>query len=74
MEWEHRIPVRGSYALVAYHDENGNGQLDRSKLLGIPSGPYGFPNDARGSFGPPPLQAARFEAPGGSAKITIRVR
>ncbi|MFL5335203.1 MAG: DUF2141 domain-containing protein [Geminicoccaceae bacterium] len=34
----------GRYAVAAYHDLNGNGQLDTS-MLGLPTEPYGFSND-----------------------------
>lgn len=47
----------GRYAVVAYQDENRNGQLDKN-FLGIPTEPYGFSNDARGSMGPPSFDAA----------------
>jgi outer membrane protein len=40
-----RIPdlASGEYALVVYHDENGNGRLDKN-FIGIPSEPIGFSN------------------------------
>jgi MipA family protein len=40
-----RIPdlPPGDYALVVYHDENGNGRLDRN-FIGIPREPLGFSN------------------------------
>ncbi len=63
----------GSYAVVAYHDRNDNRELDR-KPFGIPSEPYGFSNDARGSFGPPSFEAARFEVTDGPTSITIRLK
>ena len=34
----------GSYAVVAYHDVNGNGQFDR--VLGIPREPYALSGQA----------------------------
>lgn len=42
----------GQHAIKAYHDVNANGKLD-TNWMGIPTEPYGFGNDARGSFGPP---------------------
>ena len=36
----------GDYAVAIYHDENGNGQLDK-RLFGIPKEPYGFSNNYR---------------------------
>ena len=47
----------GRYALNAFHDENGNGDLDTG-LFGIPTEGYGFGNDAKATFGPPSFDAA----------------
>lgn len=47
----------GDYAVVAYHDENGNGQLDRNPF-GQPTEPYGFSRDARGRMAPPKFEDA----------------
>ena len=41
----------GDYAIRFYHDVDGDGELD-TNLMGIPSEPFGFSNDARGNFGP----------------------
>ncbi|GIV36875.1 MAG: hypothetical protein KatS3mg032_1254 [Cyclobacteriaceae bacterium] len=50
----------GQYAFSLYHDVNNNGKLDTG-LLGIPSEPWGFSNNARGRFGPPHFNAASFK-------------
>ena len=47
----------GRYAVNAFHDENGNGELD-TNLVGIPSEGYGFANDPVIRFGPPEFEAA----------------
>lgn len=47
----------GTYALRAYHDENGNGQLDRN-LLGVPREGFGFGNDAPVILSPPNFRDA----------------
>ncbi|WP_114861345.1 DUF2141 domain-containing protein [Azospirillum brasilense] len=47
----------GIYALRAYHDENGNGQLDRN-LLGVPREGFGFGNDAPVLLAPPSFRDA----------------
>ena len=51
-----RVVFRGlppaRYAVNAFHDENGNGDLD-TNVLGIPLEGYGFANDAKGVMGPP---------------------
>ena len=47
----------GRYAVNAFHDENGNGDLD-ANVLGIPTEGYGFANDPPTSFGPPEFEEA----------------
>jgi uncharacterized protein (DUF2141 family) len=42
----------GLYAIIAFHDENGNGKLDKN-FWGVPTEPYGFSNGARAHLGPP---------------------
>lgn len=49
----------GEYAIKLFYDVNGNGKLD-TNLLGIPSEPFGFSNDAPASFGPAKWDAAKF--------------
>jgi uncharacterized protein (DUF2141 family) len=60
-EGDNTIAVRdvpaGSWAVLAYQDANGNGELDRN-FIGIPSENYGFSRDARGKFGPPSFDDA----------------
>ena len=48
----------GEYALLVYHDENSNGQLDRN-FIGIPKEPVGFSNGYRPK-GPPNFRKAAF--------------
>lgn len=50
----------GSYAIKAFHDENNNDDFD-TNFLGIPEEDYGFSNNARGLFGPPSWDAAKFQ-------------
>lgn len=61
--WHFEKLARGSYALKAFHDEDGDGDLD-TNFLGIPVEDYGFSNNASGLFGPPSWDAAcfRFDA------------
>jgi uncharacterized protein (DUF2141 family) len=61
----------GTYAIKLYHDENGNGELDRN-MIGIPSEGYGFSNNPS-SMGPPDFEAARF-AVSGDTRISISLR
>lgn len=51
--------TKGTYALAIYHDENSNGEFDRS-FLGWPIEDYVFSNYAQGSFGPPKFKDASF--------------
>jgi uncharacterized protein (DUF2141 family) len=42
----------GKYGFRYFHDENGNGAMDKS-MLGIPKEGFGFSNNAKATFGPP---------------------
>jgi len=59
----------GRYAVAVYQDENRNGKLDKN-FLGMPTEPYGFSNDARGSMGPPSFDAAAVDI-AATPKITV---
>lgn len=48
----------GDYAISTFHDENDNNKLD-TNFFGVPNEPYGFSNDARGTFGPPSFDKAK---------------
>lgn len=63
----------GTWAVVAYQDENGNGELD-TNILGIPKEPYGFSRDARGRFGPPGFDDAAIEIGAAPTTATVRLR
>lgn len=63
----------GRYALSGYHDLNGNGQLDRN-LMGLPTEPYGFSNNALGSFGPPSFQAASITLPAQGLTLDLPIQ
>ena len=60
----------GIYAVAVYHDENGNGELDKN-MLGIPTEGYGFSNNARGFMGPPTFADAAVTLKGQDQAITI---
>ena len=61
----------GEYAVSVFHDENGNQKMD-SNFLGIPKEGVGASNDARGHFGPPKYQDAKFNFTGNQTiKINI---
>ncbi len=63
----------GSYAVSAFHDLDANGRLN-TNLLGVPTEPYGFSNNARGTMGPPSFQAAAFVVPEQGLTIELRVQ
>jgi len=50
----------GKYAIRYFHDENENGNLD-TNTFGIPKEGYGFSNNAKGTFGPPPFEKWIFD-------------
>jgi len=51
---------RGEYALAAFHDEDGNGQINITPS-GIPSEGVAFSNDTMSPTGPPTFEMARFK-------------
>jgi uncharacterized protein (DUF2141 family) len=62
----------GEYAISLFHDVNDNETLDKSSL-GFPTEPYGFSNNALGSFGPPPFKKAKFYFNGNPKEMAIKV-
>jgi uncharacterized protein (DUF2141 family) len=63
----------GMYALVVFHDENGNGKFDRS-WLGLPKEGYAFSNNVRPVFKPPSFKAAAFDYTGADQWLTLVMR
>jgi len=63
----------GDYAVAAYHDKNGNGELD-TNMIGIPKEDYGFSNDARGRMGPPSFDDAKVTVQQPAQTIQINLR
>lgn len=41
----------GTYGIFVHQDMDGDGELDKN-MMGMPTEPYAFSNDARGMFGP----------------------
>ncbi len=58
-------------AIAAFHDENGNGTLDKN-ALGIPTERYGYSGGTRGLTGPPAFSEAVVEL--GNSPINISIR
>lgn len=63
----------GRYALSVFHDRDGNGKLT-TNLMGLPTEPYAFSNDAKGAFGPPRFQDAAFELPADGAGVALSMQ
>lgn len=63
----------GEYAISAWHDENGNGKMEKS-LIGIPKEGIGVSNDAKGKMGPPKFKDAKFQLNTVSKIIEITVK
>jgi uncharacterized protein (DUF2141 family) len=62
----------GSCAISAYHDVNGNGQLDKN-LLGIPTEPYVFSNQARPKFRAPRWEEAKMELGKNGSRVVLKL-
>jgi uncharacterized protein (DUF2141 family) len=72
-EWVLENMPYGRYSVKAFHDENGNSRLDKD-FLGMPTERYGFSNNARGRFGPPPFESAAFTLNSAQTTIAIEVK
>ncbi|MBA1274166.1 DUF2141 domain-containing protein [Stutzerimonas azotifigens] len=63
----------GRYAVLAYHDENDNGELDRRFGM-IPTEGYGLSNNPK-VMGPPSFEDSAFEVKADqAAEITLEMR
>ena len=47
--------MAGKYAVRFYHDENQNNVME-TNMFGKPTEGYGFSNNVKGTFGPPPFE------------------
>jgi len=61
----------GTYAASAVHDEDMNNKLNTG-MFGIPSEPYASSRGAKGRFGPPKWEDAKFEL--SSASVTESIK
>ena len=64
--------VPGTYALGAYHDENGNGRLD-TNFIGYPVEGYALSNGIRAVVSRPRFTDAAFTVAGGDCKVTLHI-
>ncbi|MCX6214980.1 DUF2141 domain-containing protein [Spirosoma sp.] len=62
----------GEYAIAVYHDENGNGKMDK-RMFGIPKEPYGFSNDFRPKLSAPKFGDCEFSVSDGGKTIRIKL-
>jgi uncharacterized protein (DUF2141 family) len=67
-----KVPA-GTFGISAFHDENSNGKLD-SNFVGMPTEDYCASRDARGTFGPPSFDDAKFDYRGGTKRLAARMR
>jgi uncharacterized protein (DUF2141 family) len=63
----------GTYAAQAFHDENGNGRLDRG-IFGIPEEGMGFSRDAPMHMAPPRFADAEFAVIEPVTAVDFRLR
>ena len=61
----------GEYAVAVFHDENGNGILDK-KIFGMPKEPYGFSNNFRPRLSAPKFKDCQFSV--GTSGKTINIK
>lgn len=66
------ITAAGQYAVSAFHDLNGDGKLNTS-LVGIPTEPYGFSNNARPRFRAPRWSEAQVYWQAGYPALNVRM-
>ncbi len=67
------VPKAGTYALSAYHDENGDDQFNRSKL-GIPLEGFGLSNNPKIFLGLPAFETMRFRVSDNETTIHVGLR
>lgn len=63
----------GRYAVKAFHDVDGDGQMAVNPF-GMPSEPFAFSNDAVGNMGPASWDQAAFDVGAGTVRHVIIIR
>lgn len=66
-------PSPGHYGIRLFHDVDSDGVMD-ANIIGIPTEPFGFSNNAPLQFGPPSFSAAAFDVVAGGSTQTIALR
>lgn len=62
----------GDYAVAVYHDENGNGKMDK-RMFGIPKEPYGFSNNFKPLMSAPKFTDCQFSVGDDGKTISIKL-
>ncbi len=63
----------GDYGFAVFHDTNDNGRMDKN-LLGIPTEPIAFSNNAQGRMGPPEFAAVKLAVPAAGLDTAVTLR
>jgi uncharacterized protein (DUF2141 family) len=58
-EWKIEDIPHGEYAIRFFHDEDGDGEMDKN-LFGMPTESFGFSNNAKAVFRMPGYEEAKF--------------
>ena len=66
-----KVP-HGTYAIAGYFDENKNNEFDM--MFFVPQEPYFASQDAKGSFGPPKFQDAKFDHQGAVTQLSAKAQ
>lgn len=66
-------PAPGRYGIKMYQDVNSNGEMD-ANIVGFPTEPFGFSNDAPVRFGPPSFADAGFDVGPNGAVQTVTLK
>lgn len=66
-------PAPGWYALVAYHDEDGDRHLSKN-FLGLPTEGFGVSNNPPPALGKPSFSKVRVQVEEGETQLRIRIR
>lgn len=72
VELDFGVIAPGRYAVSLFHDENGNGKLDKSLMM--PREGYGFSRNAPVMMGPPSFAKAAFTVGAAGHHQTIKMR
>lgn len=62
----------GDYAILVFHDINGNGKLD-SNLMGMPTEPWGASLQGKKIFGAPGWEDTKFEVTDTGTNVTVKL-